>query len=247
MKVFKTDGPGLGDHLQFSTLPEMFFNEGEDFYLHRSLIFRNEEIKQLVWDLNPYVKGISDYTPNCGELKYCSGKEPVGRYSLTEVNEYYNNLKPTNKFPKIYYKHDRYEPNTFRDRIYIDMFSIGAIMQGSFAQKNTILNLQDFIKFTIKNNENRELFLIKNKHQYTGLDIGINLPVYEIKNIFEYCDLIKYCNTFITLFSGSMVLASAIKQYAEYPKIVTIDSSQHLRSNLENNSWYFENVQYVGV
>ncbi len=120
-------------------------------------------------------------------------------------------------------------------------------MQGSFAQKNTILNLQDFIKFTIKNNENRELFLIKNKHQYTGLDIGINLPIHEIKNIFEYCDLIKYCNTFITLFSGSMVLASAIKQYAEYPKIVTIDSSQHLRSNLENNSWYFENVQYVGV
>lgn len=247
MKIFKTDGPGLGDHLQFSTLPEKYFNEGEEFFLHRDLTFRNEEIKQLVWDLNPYVKGMSDYTPNCGELKYCTGREPVGKFNLMEVVEHYNGLTPTNKFPKIYYKYDRYGPDNFKNKIFIDMFSIGALMQGSFVHENAIFNLNSFIRDFIKNNKNCEVFLVRNKYQYTKIEIDINLPYYDIANIFEYCDLIKYCNTFITLFSGSMVLGSAVKQNSEYPKIITIDGRHHLRSNLANNSWYFENIHYVEV
>lgn len=247
MKIFKTDGPGLGDHLQFSTLPEKFYQEGYSFYLHRGNNFRNEEIKQLVWDLNPYVRGISDIEPNCGELKYCTGKELSGTHNYIHVIETYNNLIPTNRYPKIYYKYDRYNPENYKNRIFIDMFSTGAIVQGSFNHDNAINNLLVFIKDYLEQNKNLEAFIVENKFKTSRIELNINLPVYRVNDIFEYSELIKNCHTFITLFSGSMVLGSAIKQDLFFPKIITIDGKQHLRSNLINNSWLFDNIQYVEV
>ena len=45
---------GLGDNLQFSTLPEEFFKQqGRDTYIVSETTFRNKEIYDLVWGCNP--------------------------------------------------------------------------------------------------------------------------------------------------------------------------------------------------
>ena len=49
---------GLGDALQFSTLPEEFYKqEGRKTYIVEDAPFRNQEIYDLVWGKNPYVLG----------------------------------------------------------------------------------------------------------------------------------------------------------------------------------------------
>ena len=47
----------LGDSIQFSTLPEIFSKMGYDVYLLPDASFKNQEIKDLVWMDNPYIKG----------------------------------------------------------------------------------------------------------------------------------------------------------------------------------------------
>ena len=49
---------GLGDSLQFSTLPEEFAKQkGRKTYIVPDAPFRNQEIYDLVWGKNPYVLG----------------------------------------------------------------------------------------------------------------------------------------------------------------------------------------------
>ena len=60
---------GLGDSLQFSTLPEEFHKQqGRDTYILENAPFRNPEIYDLVWGENPYVKGKKSGTRNAGDI-----------------------------------------------------------------------------------------------------------------------------------------------------------------------------------
>ena len=59
---------GLGDNLQFSTLPEEFSKQqGRDTYIVSETTFRNKEIYDLVWGCNPYVKGVKDGRRTAGD------------------------------------------------------------------------------------------------------------------------------------------------------------------------------------
>ena len=59
---------GLGDALQYSTLPEQFWKQkGQNTYLYEGYKTRNSEIYDLVWARNPYVLGQSSGRPNAGD------------------------------------------------------------------------------------------------------------------------------------------------------------------------------------
>src|SRR3990172_9946292 len=55
---------GLGDNFQFSTLPEMFARCGIDTYISSQNVCRNPQIYELIWGLNPFVKGVTNEPPN---------------------------------------------------------------------------------------------------------------------------------------------------------------------------------------
>ena len=60
---------GLGDSLQFSTLPEEFYKQqGRETYVADGCSFRNKEIYDLVWGCNPYVKGVKEGERNAGDI-----------------------------------------------------------------------------------------------------------------------------------------------------------------------------------
>ena len=82
-KIINIDFGGLGDHLQFSTLPEEFFKKYKKkvkTYIFENSSFRNKEIYDLVWKKNPFIYGISKSKPNSGhlnEIKFPKKKKKI--------------------------------------------------------------------------------------------------------------------------------------------------------------------------
>ena len=82
-KIININFGGLGDHLQFSTLPEEFFKKFKKkvkIYIFENSSFRNKEIYDLVWKKNPFVIGMSKLKPNSGhleEIKFPKNKKKI--------------------------------------------------------------------------------------------------------------------------------------------------------------------------
>ena len=114
---------GLGDNLQFSSLPEEFSKQqGRDTYIVSETTFRNKEIYDLVWGCNPYVKGVKEGKRTAGDIPEINFVNPNGYYSSITNWEYLHGLKPTNNLPKIYYKPKKIEG--YEDTILVDLSSI---------------------------------------------------------------------------------------------------------------------------
>ena len=111
---------GLGDCIQFSTLPEEFSKQqGRKTYILESAPFRNPEIYDLVWGKNPYVEGKKEGKWNAGDLP--------GLYSNVLGNAIQNweklhGLEPVNTLPKIYYEPEIH--SDVKDIFIVDFTSI---------------------------------------------------------------------------------------------------------------------------
>ena len=93
---------GLGDSLQFSTLPEEFsIQQGRDTFVWDRAFFRNPEIAQLVWGQNPYIKGVKGGKWNAGDIPEIKFENVAGN-SIGSWEQLHG-LEPRNKYPKIYY------------------------------------------------------------------------------------------------------------------------------------------------
>jgi len=110
---------GLGDNLQFSTIPEVAHDKGIDVYISNKNAYRDEDIKKLVWELNPYIKGFTDEPSNIGEYTdFGESYNIIMNWERKIFGEYYNDS------PKLYYK-----PNIldeFLDKIVIDSNAISS-------------------------------------------------------------------------------------------------------------------------
>ena len=98
---------GLGDHLLFSTLPELLDYHGYDFYLSHLSEFRNTQTLDLVWKSNPYFKGISEEPPNCGhgytDLENQDPEVTLNRNIEVKMGFKESNLPNKSNYPIIYY------------------------------------------------------------------------------------------------------------------------------------------------
>ena len=95
---------GLGDNLQFSTLPEEFSKKGYDVYIHPNSKYYNDEIYDLVWGMNPYIKGKKNGNINAGTSRWWPSDIPQKEEnSFIETMELRHGLEKNNKYPKIYY------------------------------------------------------------------------------------------------------------------------------------------------
>jgi hypothetical protein len=92
---------GLGDNLQFSTLPELGKKLGYDVYVSNKNVYRNNDIKKLVWDLNPYLCGFTDEGGNIPREKLKLKNNNI----ISDIEEWAFG-ECFNTVPKIYY-----EPN----------------------------------------------------------------------------------------------------------------------------------------
>lgn len=251
--VLHINTPGLGDHLQYSTLPEEYSKVSKDFYLHKQCNYRNREIYELVWGMNPYVKGITDQTPTAGEEIHCKNKLTPRHKNYISLVEARNGILTDNKYPKIYYKYDRYNNKDFKNKVFIDnnLVSYKTNCQNlgaSFAEK-VDNNFKNKVNELIESYYGLEINLIRFKNfSFNNFSVkNKNVKVYEVENIFEYCELIKNCHTLVCCFTGSAVLASAIKQNNLYPKVKVLIHGPHLEDCIKDNYYIFDNNEYISL
>jgi hypothetical protein len=203
--IFVNHG-GLGDNLQFSTLPEGFkLEKGQDTYIHVNSEFRNPEIYELVWGSNPYVLGRSDLPPNAGSPRHGPPTQNIGIKGWEELH----GITPNDGYPKIYKKIEKYDG--YDDVILVDVSCKTHYQSGSYSEGiiNKELNKLKEIYF------NKKLIAVKiseniantsnyysYKHEFEEI---------KINNLIHYYDLMGSVFGTITIHSGAYVMASTIK------------------------------------
>lgn len=234
---------GLGDNLQYTTLPELFSKKGYDVYVSSDNKYRSDELYGLIWKLNPYVKGVSKLPTNAGEIvnKYTNYSPAVSYIKNIELahglDEGYR------KYPVIYYKPKHvkgiskyllYDPTYVSERGEPNLHNSFASIFSKYPQLTPHM-----IQFKKKYSKNSEFEKIK-KTTVNGLETA----VYEIDDIYHFCDVLYSCKVFTCGFSGGSVLASAIKQDRATPEVYSFHSTG---PHFHPHYFMFENIQYLPV
>jgi hypothetical protein len=211
---------GLGDNLQYSTLPERFMAAGDACFISSANVYRNHEIFDLVWRSNPYVKGVSEDTPNAGACLPFS--RAFGSKSIVYNQEHLHRLTPLNETPKIYYQPQpcpAVEGSVLVDfsghtRQWVIPADLDAYLQEHFPGREIVVPVSP-----------------NHANQYYGFKHDRKAPM---KDIFEFCDAIAACHCFVCSCSGNNALASALNK--EKTTCFIFD---------RNDQYAFPNITYV--
>ena len=227
---------GLGDNLQFSTLPEEFHKQqGRDTYIWSQASFRNQEIYDLVWGCNPYIKGIKDGDWSAGDTP---NRHRVIESDCISNWEALHGLKPTNKYPKIYYEPEKID--AFNNVIMVDLSSISITYDSE-----KIIELYDSIK---KKHEGKVFLGVEFTNDIKGATI-IEPDVHgkvEIESIFSYVDLMYSSFGVISLHSGQNHLAAAIKNdYNPDLDVYCLMDEYEYQRQKDKSIFVFDNVNYL--
>ena len=195
---------GLGDNLQFSTLPELFHQVGIPTYVSTQNAYRNAEIQELVWKMNPYISGFSDDPPNAGAIR--NAYLPFSnKLAFIERIEAAHDLKPANRFPKVYY-----EPQQIKgvqDLILVDL--------GSVSVRSSHKDLTQFLRtISAEYEPDKERYREVRFASVVSPQQKLRFPelqTHDVANIFEYCDALYSCKAFLTVHSGAQSLAVALR------------------------------------
>jgi hypothetical protein len=215
---------GLGDNLQFSTLPKLYSELGYDVYISVSNVYRNPEIYDIVWKNNPYIKGISDLTPNAGS---CKGCDYISQHYIKNIELSHNITHGTEKYPMIYYTPKKIE--SLYNTIIYDTTSTSSTYSDDFIKTRFTSILEQY-----NNCEKKQIYFKKIQNRIIP---ELQTDMIEVDDIYHYCDIIFSCKAFICTFSGSAVLASAIKNNRSTPEIYCFhNKTEHI--------YIFDNIQY---
>ena len=240
-KILYVEWGGLGDHLQFSTLPEISNKNGYDFYMSHLSKFRNNQTLDLVWSSNPYFKGISEEPPNCGHgYTDISGLNPeisLNRNWVDKIGFGNPDLVNGSKYPAIYYEPKLIEE--FKDCLLIDLNGVHFKDNGYTYNWNLI---KGHIESDIAEKKYKNIYFIEpNDVNYSNarFDFTIGKSIF-IKNIFDYADFIYSSKKFFTIWAGGSHLASAIKwKYKPELELSTFTN------NTSKCMFWYDNVDYL--
>ena len=236
---------GLGDALQFSTLPEEFEKQqGRKTYIVADAPFRNEGIYDLVWDKNPYVHGKKFGEWNAGDLPSIPYREDGfleenGTGDMIPNWEKFHDLKPTNKYPKVYY-----EPE--KDEGVKDLFIVDFTSTTVSDSKEDVIKCLD----QLRNDYSDRKFVSVSFEDITptnDLSDDIKFDGYiEVENIFRYCDLISSVYGDVSLHCGGTNLLSSLKEYSPNLKSICILSKEWYNEHkVLDNHFLFDNIKYL--
>jgi hypothetical protein len=231
---------GLGDNLQLSTLPELYAKIGKPIYLASNNVTRNPEIKKIVWDLNPHLKGVSDEPQNIGSNLFSSipSSAWTTKCNIIKKWELVHGFNSEDNFPlpKIYYKPNLL-PN-YSDKIVADLTS----MTLKEHYNADLFVVKDFLE---KNYKKEDIYLLipssKNTSGHLLPKLNFNHQTIEYNDIFEYADIIFSAKRFMCYYSGGMVLGAALRKN-NIDCVLPNHPSYYLEH--ETPYFYFPNVNY---
>jgi hypothetical protein len=236
---------GLGDNLQFSTLPELYAKKGFNVYIAANNVYRNSEIYDIVWAKNPYVKGIKDKEPNAGS---CNHLLAENEYFIHRVELAHGHEK-TNLIPKVYQEFNIIEE--LKDVVIIDITSTTVDRDFKDCIYHELMHMYEEILFYHKKDKIKIIkfnnFEVPSHIQQIYDQYLPNCDTLTISTLNEYCDIINSCNTLLTINSGLQSLASAIKKDKVTPRIIcyTPEFFDLTNENAVKGFYYYPNVEYL--
>ena len=229
-KIIKIHHNGIGDSLQFSTLPFMFHLKGYQVWISDQSPFKSRDIFDLIWGCNRYITGISSEPANCGEIPENKYDNPCD--SFIQNWEKINGLEPLNHTPIIYYKPK--EIPELKDVILIDI--------SCSSRKNDY----DFnLIYEYISNEYFSSKVLSITFTYFEYEKHFDLPEIKCDSIFHYCDMIYSCKKFVCLNSGGHSLASAIKRFKDIDVDCLVTHTPTFDSMYAKKNFFYPNINYV--
>jgi hypothetical protein len=196
---------------------------------------RNPETRRLVWEANPFVSGFVDdvgITFTHREMHNWIWRQIETR-TLVEAMEALHGFEPVHRLPKIYFQ-PKWRPEV-RETVYADPTSI--------SQRMTPEVFDSFVDHVCRARKLDRDRIVVLSSQYSGAQGAgslCNNPRYEVKDIFEYADIIASCRLFITTESGGSILASAIRGLEPTPEIFALVATRAMNDRL----FQLPNVRY---
>lgn len=240
---------GLGDNLQYSTLPRLLKSLGKSVYIRKDSYYRNQEIRQLVWDLNPYIDGFIESESNAGDD--CDDYRYFGLHDNHIQNvEWSHGIEPQSDFPELYYTPKKL--THLENCLVVDISAISLAAEYS--------SMQDSIKKKIDQIAcNRKVVSVKYTNSllvrpgdaerprgYTPPNsmfvMQNEIEQVAVSNIFELTDVLSSCESICCLHSGVEVLSLALKK--EKFQINSLLSSKEHEKMLSTKLFYNQHVKY---
>lgn len=223
---------GLGDELQFSTLPELLTKQGHEVFLLKNsnevLPLRNSEIKKLVWDSNPFIKGELEGEWNLGDLPNLYENKTEDFIKNWELAF---GLEPQNSLPKIYHKRD------------YSHFPFGLIDLSAISLKYDSMSVMDSV-YDIISNSPIKYKQIVNAHQNNNINL-VGVEKIELKSLIEIYELMCNCKSVITLSSGLQTVAAAARRVNPYMKQYCIHPKDDTEWIMKSKLFIYPEVEYI--
>lgn len=191
---------GLGDHLFYSRVPELVkrLNIFKKVYISNHASYRFDGIRQLVWDINPFIDGYTDQTGWAH-----SGLRPMDGNFVDGMLDIFSGASEFSlgESPVVYYK-PHHLPK-YNSKVIVDL--------RSFSNRDTPYS--NCIKGFLSRYDKRDIAIFSSNgdekfyHDYERLDTETTLM--------EYCDIIHSALRFHCLYSGGNSLAPAIGKRAD--------------------------------
>jgi hypothetical protein len=205
---------GLGDQGVFTTLPERFSKLGYNVYLDADTDASNGEVLELLWERNPFIKGLSDKKPNAGygfsgiiQGKAYEIANRLGGHRGIEAVERANGLPPPYSMaPRIYY-----EPKPPA----IDVSDTVLVDYSAVSSKITRKDLEEEMRMMSGRFRNpKYLQLLSPSWISINQEVLVD-GVYLCSTIFEKMDFLAACRAIVCSEAGTQMLAAAVR--GEHP------------------------------
>jgi hypothetical protein len=195
---------GLGDHLIYSSLPELLLKQkGIKTFISNESVFHSAAIRDFIWGLNPYV----DFTNEKGWFK-----DKTAENKFPSIDGYFQNLFGLHGdgLPKVYYTANLVEQ--LKGKIIVDPSCGGAGKANGYFEPDFYKRFIEYLKSHVS-----EFVLITHKHSGTKNDLQelirkeFKPECFSVSTIEELSDVLCSAEQRYLLHSGSASLAAALK------------------------------------
>jgi glycosyltransferase involved in cell wall biosynthesis len=186
---------GIGDHLFYSHLPRIAKQSGgyDRVYISNHSVYRSEEYKKLVWELNPYVDG------------FCDGN---GEYPLFDsVEEGMNILDKIMLLRGLDDGRRFHEPELYFKCQPRPDLSEAVVYDPNFVSYVGDVSSQEIESF-LQNNRVRVTHQMKLRDK--NCPIGNYKTVLEATKLEDFCRIVVSCKQLLCLSSGTATIAAAL-------------------------------------
>jgi FkbM family methyltransferase len=196
---------GLGDNLQLSTLPALYARQGIACYLSADNLTRNDEIRNLVWADNPFIRGTVNLPPTAGQINIEARLSDITiDHPFISRIELAHGLEARNTAPDLFRPARKIEG--LQGKILLDLSST-SVTGGAEKLTRYVQSVLREYKYRLE-----DVVQVRFQHYSSPNNIQFsNLPEFLCESLYHYWDALYTVSRVITVHSGAQSLTVAMK------------------------------------